>query len=326
MSILKKDKCEKEVHYIMTQKTPWYMWIKLAVGASLILFIFGGVFMSAGNLESEINIYKGGLKENYLNSDFLQNEAYDQLATKIGYLDLKGTIMSQSTQNSLFAEQVISPENVIPQLKMFMNNDEITAVVLRINSPGGAMGPSEMIADYIKILSKEKPVYVYSDDLLASGGYLIAAPATKIFTHKSALVGSIGVITQFVNAENLLEDKLGIEIQTFKGGKYKDIGNPARSMNEEEENLIQEMIDLSYDKFISWVADNRNMSYENVENLATGWIYLGEQGISNGLVDGNGLFEEFVEMMKGDLEINQEIQFVTYELPKTFLEELFGSE
>lgn len=328
MPLLKKpsqnsdENIEKEVRYIMIQPTPWYMWVKTIFGFLVVLIILSITFSGAENIESGNSTYN----KTYIESNFVAENTESDGYIEIGYLDLNGTILSKSSNTGLsISEGGIFQEDIVSVIRLFEEDDDIKAVVLRINSPGGAVGPSQIIGDYVKRLAAKKPVYVYSDELLASGGYWIAAPATKIYSYKSALVGSIGVISQIINAERLLNEKLGIDIKTYKAGKYKDVGSYDRGTNEEEDALLQDMVNSSYNDFITWVAENRGMKKDEVEKLATGWVFTGKQAVSNKLIDGNGLFEDFLSDMQSELGIKGTMQFVTYERPRSFIEELTAS-
>jgi protease-4 len=160
----------------------------------------------------------------------------------------------------------------------------VKAIVLRIESPGGEIEPCQEILAEIERVKETKPIVVSMGGTAASGGYYISTKADKIVALPTTMTGSIGVISQVTNIEGLLE-KLGIQIETFKGGKYKDMYSGYRELTPEEEEIMQGMIDEYYQHFIDVVAEGRGLSQEEVKNLATGQLYTGTEAKELGLVD-----------------------------------------
>ncbi len=215
---------------------------------------------------------------------------------------------------------VITPRRVARQLERAAKDNSIKAVVLRINSPGGAVAASQQIAGLIR--GFEKPVVVSMGDMAASGGYYISAPADGIVAHPGTMTGSIGVIFSVVNVEGLYE-KLGLEVETIKSGRHKDMF--ARKLTDEERRLLQEISDGAYDQFITEVAEGRNLEKDYVRKLATGQLYLGTQALELGLVDRLGGIEEAIDLAA---EIAGLENPVRYEFPPpSFFEQLtsFGA-
>lgn len=189
---------------------------------------------------------------------------------KIAVLEIKGVIAdSQPT---------------IEQLVTFRKDSSIKAVVVRIESPGGGVSPSQELYQEIGRTGREKPVVVSMGSIAASGGYYIASAAQKIYANPGTITGSIGVILQFTNFEELLK-KIGFRIEVVKSGKFKDVGNPAREMTPEERAYLQTMIDNVHQQFVRDVARGRRMKEEEVRELADGRIFTGEQAKELGLVD-----------------------------------------
>ena len=188
---------------------------------------------------------------------------------------------------------IIDPLETVKQLHDFANNDKVRAVVLRIDSPGGVVGPSQEIWSAVSKLKEKKPVIVSMGSVAASGGYYIAAPATLIYANPGTITGSIGVLMKFSNLEGLM-DKVGMKSFTLKTGKFKDVGSPARTMSAEERAMLQSVIESTHDQFIKAVAAGRRLSEEKVRAIADGRIFSGEQALQHKLVDRLGTMQDAV--------------------------------
>ena len=190
---------------------------------------------------------------------------------RIGIVDITGVIQSS--------------QNIIKQIKSFRNDKHIRGIILRIDSPGGAVGPSQEIYDEVlKTRKSGKIIYASMGTLAASGGYYIASAADQIFANPGTLTGSIGVIMAFSNAQGLLE-KIGLKPEIIKAGKYKDIGSPTRSMNQIEKSLLQDVVTDVHQQFIEAIANGRGMSIAEITKIADGRIFTGRQAYSLKLVD-----------------------------------------
>ncbi len=203
-------------------------------------------------------------------------------AGKIAIISLSGTITTESS--SLFSGSTITPELVRDYLTKAEKDTAVKAIVFRIESPGGEIAPCQEILWEIERVKETKPIVVSMGGTAASGGYYISTQADKIVALPTTMTGSIGVIYQVTNIEGLLE-KLGIQIEIFKGGKYKDMYWGFRELTPEEEEIMQGMVDEYYEQFIDVVAEGRELSREEVRNLATGQIYTGTKAKELGLVD-----------------------------------------
>jgi protease-4 len=201
---------------------------------------------------------------------------------KIAVIPLSGSIAAEST--SLFYGQAITPELVKEQLNKAEQDMAVKAIVLRIESPGGVVAPCQEILGEIEEVKQSKPIIVSMGSMAASGGYYISAKADKIVALPGTLTGSIGVISEIPNLEGLY-DKLGIEIQTFKGGEYKDMYSGLRELTPEEKRIMQQMTDEYYEQFVEVVAEGRGLSKEEVRELATGQLYIGTEAKELGLID-----------------------------------------
>ena len=173
---------------------------------------------------------------------------------------------------------------VVDQLVEYGRDDSIKAVVVRVDSPGGGVVPSQEIYNAILSLKKKKRVVVSMGSVAASGGYYIACAADEIVANPGTITGSIGVIAHFSNVEELLK-KIGLKSSIIKSGKYKDIGSPLREMTQDEKRLFQGVIDDIYDQFIEAVSTNRNITKKKVADIADGRIFTGRQALKMKLVD-----------------------------------------
>ena len=202
--------------------------------------------------------------------------------SKIAVIPLSGTITIEDS--SLFPGSAITPELVRDYLTKAEEDKAVKAIIFRIESPGGEIAPCQEILWEIERVKETKPIVVSMGGTAASGGYYISTKADKIVALPTTMTGSIGVISQIMNVEGLLE-KLGIQVETFKGGKYKDMYRGFREMTPEEEEIMQEIVDEYYEQFIEVVAEGRGLSEEEVRNLATGQLYTGSEAKELGLVD-----------------------------------------
>lgn len=198
---------------------------------------------------------------------------------------------------------------VVRQLVSFKKDDSIKAVILRVDSPGGAVAPSQEIHDEVIRVAAKKPVVVSMASVAASGGYYVSIPAHRIVANPGTITGSIGVIMQLTNLEELY-GKLGLKSLVVKSGEHKDIASPFRPMSSEDRKILQGVIDDVYDQFVSAVAEGRNLSVEKVRNLADGRIFTGRQAKEIGLVDELGGMQDAVGIAKDLAGISGEPKLV----------------
>lgn len=173
---------------------------------------------------------------------------------------------------------------IIRQIEEFGRDNNVRALVIRIDSPGGGVAPSQEIYDALRAVGKKKKVVASMGSLAASGGYLVACGADRIVANPGTMTGSISAIMFFANAEELL-GKIGLKSSVIKSGRFKDIGSPVRAMTDEEKALMQSLVDDTYDQFLDVVAKGRRMPKEEVRKLADGRLYTGRQARKLGLVD-----------------------------------------
>jgi protease-4 len=201
----------------------------------------------------------------------------EYVGEKVGVVEINGTIVDSRT--------------AIEQIKKFRKQDAIKAIVIRINSPGGAVAPSQEIYTEIMRTREYKHVIASMGTVAASGGYYIAAAADGVVANPGTLTGSIGVIMGYTNFEELL-NKLGLLPVVIKSGPYKDVGSPARPMTDEERELLQEVVSKIHQQFIRAIAEGRKLEISQVKLIADGRIFSGEQAKELGLVDRIGNFED----------------------------------
>lgn len=213
---------------------------------------------------------------------------------------------------------IYESESTIENFQKYEKNDKVKGFILRINSPGGAVGPSQEMYSYIK--NMEKPVYVAMRSLAASGGYYVAAAADKIYALPGTITGSIGVIIKFPNFKELYK-KIGIDITTIKSGKFKDIGSSSRELTEDERELMQQIIDEVYQQFIQDILSTRPVDNETLLQYADGRILVGSFAKKINLVDELGTYLDAFEQMKKDYDFKDATIYI-YEEKKTFFEKL----
>jgi protease-4 len=190
---------------------------------------------------------------------------------------------------------ILSPQPVVGQLKKFGDDSSIKAIILHVNSPGGGVAASEEIYREVKRLrtDKKKKVVVSIETVGASGAYYVASASDKIFADQGSIVGSIGVIAEWMNYGDLLK-WAKLKNVVIKTGEFKDTGNPARDLTPSEQAYMQALIDNMFGQFIKAVADGRKLKYEDVKSFANGKVWTGEQAQSMKLIDSVGDFETAV--------------------------------
>jgi len=231
---------------------------------------------------------------------------------KVAVITLSGPVQTAPT-GLFFPGSAITPQLVRSQLERAREDGAVKAVVLQVESPGGSVAACQEIL--LEMEQLEKPVVVAFGTVAASGGYFISATADRIVALPGTLTGSIGVISQIPNIKGLYE-KLGIEMEVFTAGKYKDMYAGVRELTPEERELLQEMTDQMYDQFVQVVADGRGLSQEKVRTLATGQLYTGEQALDLGLVDELGGLTTAIDLAASLAGIEEpEVEYYKRETP-----------
>lgn len=247
----------------MTKSTKWFLGILgvlaiLTLGFILLLMAF--INVPSGRLETFVS----GSGE------------------KIAVVELKGVIASS--------------DDFVRQVKKYREDRSIKGILLRIDSPGGAVVPSqEMYEEVKKTRDGGKPVVVSMGSLAASGGYYVACGASKLVANRGSLTGSVGVISEILQLHEAL-NKLGIDVKTIKSGKMKDAGSSTRKMTEQDELYFQQLMDDVHRQFIEVVRVERKMTKEQAKSLADGRVFTGEQAVANGLADTLGTYEDAIAL------------------------------
>lgn len=273
----------------MKRKTLWVI-----LGVFFIFLCLGGMGLAGLWL-----IFSGG-------------EDWPEPKGDIAIVEVKGAIFESSAVNE--------------KLEKYRKNDSIKAVVIRIDSPGGSVGASQEIYTEVKKLVQKKKVIVSMGAVAASGGYYIAAPATKIVANPGTITGSIGVLMDHVEIEELLKwAKVSAEI--LKAGRDKDVGSSLRKMSPEDRMILQGLLDNMHEQFLQAVAEGRKLDLEEVRRIGTGRIYTGQQALELKLIDQFGNFEDAIDLAAKEAGIKGEPKLIKPEKRKAlWLELLLAKE
>ena len=231
---------------------------------------------------------------------------------RIGVVDLDGVILS--------------PEPVVGQLKKFNDDSSIKAIIPRVNSPGGGVAASEEIYREVKRIhdDKKKRIVVSIETVGASGAYYVSSASNKIYADNGSIVGSIGVIAEWVNYGDLMK-WAKLKSVVLKTGEFKDTGNPARDLTPAEQAYMQSLIDNMFGQFIQAVADGRGMKFDDVKSIANGKVWTGQEALSMKLIDNVGDFEAVVKDTAKSVGISGEPTLVHPEKDRrTLLDLLLG--
>ncbi len=270
------------------------LWIVIGGGAFFlfVLAVFSLVYLT---------LHAGG-----------NESAFGGFGDRIGVVDLDGVILS--------------PQPVVGELKKFADDSSIKAIIVHVNSPGGGVAASEEICREVKRIhdQKKKPIVVSIETVGASGAYYIASASGKIYADKGSIVGSIGVIAQWVNYGDLLK-WAKLKDVVLKTGEFKDTGNPARDLNPAERAYMQSLIDNMFGQFVQAVADGRGLKFDDVKAIADGKVWTGEQALSMKLIDQVADFETAVNETAKSVGITGEPTLVRPEKDhRTLLDLLLG--
>ena len=224
-------------------------------------------------------------------SETLGEKVDEQVAVYYAYGEI---VQSQGTGLGISQEHQIVGEKMIKDLQDLREDDDVKAVVIRVNSPGGSAFASEQIWREVCLLKEKKPVVVSMGGMAASGGYYISCAANRIFAEPTTLTGSIGIFGMIPDMSELMTEKIGLKFDVVKTNEMSDIGTMARPFNEAESAQMQKMINRGYDLFTKRVADGRGMAQDSVKLIAEGRVWTGEQGLNIGLVDELGNLDDAV--------------------------------
>lgn len=247
----------------MSKSAKWFLGILLV----LIVLAVGFTFLL-------ISIFRGASER----TEFVASGSGDRVAL----VELTGVITESG--------------DIVRQLKKHRENSAVKAIVLRIDSPGGGVVPSqEMYEEVKKTRAAGMPVVASMGSLAASGGYYVAVGCSVVVANRGTLTGSVGVISEFLQLEEAL-GKLGVGLKTIKSGKLKDAGSPGRKMTPEDEQYFQELMDDVHRQFIAVVEEERHLEHEEVMALADGRVFTGLQAVELGLVDTIGTYEDAIAL------------------------------
>ncbi|MDQ0208125.1 signal peptide peptidase SppA [Alkalicoccobacillus murimartini] len=281
----------------------WKRWTALGVVAGLLII-------------STITNLAVGLAsmdfDDYVSSDFSETTIQEGTEGKLVVLNLSGVIQDVGSQG-LFGSDMYDHQAFLTQIKSAGEDPTVDGIVIRVDTPGGGVLESAEIHDRITEAQElhDKPVYISMGNMAASGGYYIAAPADRIVASPNTITGSIGVIMESINFTEFAEN-YGVTFNTIKSGPFKDIMSPYKEMSDEEREILQSMVDESYDEFVRIISDGRDMDENEVRDIADGRIYSGNQALENGLVDDLGDLEDTIGFLSEELG-GGEYQVVTYD-------------
>src|SRR6202163_2307567 len=271
------------------------IWIWLLLGGGLfalfVVAVFTLVFLSFGGQNEE---------------------SFSGFGSKIAVVELDGVIFS--------------PKQIVPQLKKFADDDSVKAIIIHVNSPGGGVAASEEIYREVKRIrdEKKKRIVASIETVGASGAYYVASASNKIYADQGSIVGSIGVIAQWVNYAELLKWAKMKDI-VFKTGEFKDTGNPTRDLTPAEQAYMQSLIDNMFGQFVKAVADGRGLKFDDVKSIANGKVWTGEEALPMKLIDQVGDFEAAVADTAKSVGIKGEPSLVRPDKErKTVLDLLLG--
>jgi len=281
-------------------------WVALVLVICLVFISIGFRFamnVASGFFDEFMEAFDTSNFEEHIISEGNMNK-------RIAVLNLEGIIQnSESMWGAGYDHQLF-----LKMIEHAAEDPTVKGVVLRVDSPGGAVVETAQIHESLVNLQEEydTPFYVSMGNTAASGGYYVAAPSEKIFAEAATLTGSIGVIMESINYAELAEN-YGVRFNTIKSGKHKDILSPSREMTKEEEEILQSMVDEMYDDFVQVIVEGRQMDESKVRELADGRVYTGKQAKENNLVDEVGSLKDTIGAMKDDYNLSnaQVIQYGT---------------
>lgn len=257
-------------------------------------------------------------------SDMINVKGKKENGEKIAVYYAYGDIVDSETGSALQQEHSIVATEVCKDLEKLAEDDDVKAVVLRVNSPGGSAYASEQIWHAVMNLKAKKPVVVSMGGYAASGGYYISCAANYIYSEPTTITGSIGIFGMFPDVSGLLTDKLGIKFDEVKTNKHAAFGTIARPFNEEEMALLDQYIGRGYELFRKRVADGRKLSVEAVEEIAQGRVWLGNDALGIKLVDAIGSLDDAVKKA-AQLAKLDEYHTASYPAPADWMDQILNT-
>ena len=243
---------------------------------------------------------------------FFFNGDSESLNGNVALIDISGPIITGKDTSYLF-EDVTSSDDITKLIRKANENDNIKAIVFVINSPGGSAVASDEIAAEIKKVNKTTVAWVR--EIGTSGAYWIATSTNHVIANRMSITGSIGVIASYLEFSRFIQEH-NVTYERLVSGKYKDLGSPFKELTAEERAVFQKSLDRIHDYFVEEVANNRNLNKKDVDKMATGAFYLGDEAKELGLVDELGSRDEVINYLQKKL--NEDISFVSYKKPTGF--------
>ena len=256
--------------------------------------------------------------------DMLNVEDKKNRGDKVAVYYAYGDIVDEDNSNPMNPQTCIVGKDMCKDLEELADDDDVKAVVLRVNSPGGSAYASEQIWHAVTKLKAKKPVVVSMGGYAASGGYYISCAANYIYSDPTTITGSIGIFGMFLNYSELMKDKLGIKFDEVKTNKHANFGTRSRFFNAEEMAILDKYIGKGYELFRKRVADGRKMSVAQVEQIAQGRVWLGNDALKIHLVDGIGSLDDAVKKA-AQLAKLDEYYASEYQTPSSWYEPLLAS-
>ncbi len=271
---------------IIEKKTKW----STIIGVILLLW-FASYFIA------------GSFSDKYLN-----------IGANVAYIPIRGEITLENSNDVPFGQSSISSNTVVDYIEQATKNDNIKAIILEIDSPGGTVVASQEMANAVKAAKAKKPVIAWIRESGASGAYWVASAATVIVASDMSITGSIGVTGSYLQFADLMKN-YGVTYERLAAGKYKEAGSPYEKLDPEARKVLQRAIDKVHEKFIDEVANNRKLKREKVVEIADGAIYLGSEAKELGLIDYIGDKNFVLNITKQFADI-KDIKFLRFESKK----------
>ena len=269
-----------------------------SVLCNLMLAAGSGLSLTSMSDLSQVDGLGPKAKPRHKFDEMLEVEGVAKNQDRIVRIDLEGIITSGSLSEGMFSEGTPMVDKIKRALEQAVKDDHVKAIVLRVNSPGGEVTASDIMYSAVKEAAKAKPVVVYMDSVAASGGYYISCGATQIVASETTLTGSIGVIMESLSYHGLF-DKVGLGMNTFTSGPFKDSLNGARPMREDEKVYIQGLVNSMYDRFLTVVSEGRHIPKELLRTgIADGRVVSGGDALKAKLVDQIGYIEDAYKLAK----------------------------
>lgn len=239
-------------------------------------------------------------------------------------ISLKDSPLAQRVALVRIEGPILESKSIVEEIRGYVKDRSIKAIVLRINSGGGGVAPSQEIYSEVKRAVSTKQVVVSMGSVAASGAYYIASPATKIIANPGTITGSIGVIMEIPNLKEFL-DKLGIKTEVIKSGKHKDIASVFRGIGKEERDILQGLMNDVHEQFISDVAESRKLPIESVRKIADARVFSGKQAVDVGLVDELGDLQHAIKVAANLAGIEGEPEVISKKKKSLFMELIDGN-